>query len=910
MQAVQILLSLSFVSTVSGNMCVICAAGKYRVGGSFLSPCLSCPANTFSARAASACEACPMHTFSAPGSASCEPDACVDDVAVAGCLCAAGSTGADGGPCTACGRDSFKNRTGSSNCTSCAVNETSAEGSAGCVCKKDYFGVSGDCAACPLELVSAQNSSECFCGDGALLRNGTCAAILPVRLHLTGVFGVAQPVMSPDEIKNATTALVLELSTRLNTSAAALDVTTWTDANDTRVRYSAGFSWTGVFPNNTHVMTDAETEGAKEALVFELAKVYNTSIDLADVKTWTDGNSTSVRYSVNISWTGVFPNNTQMMTDAEIEGAKEALVLELAKLYNTSADLLDVTTWTDGNETSVRYTVKLLVTGALDTPGPRPMSAEEVEAAKTALALEAAELYNTTTDSVHVTAWTSDDNSVHYRVNVSWTGAFEDPPDPPHVMSAAEIEAAKEALVLELAKLYDTSAHLVEVETWTDANGTRVHVSVYILLDGPESLNVTTGFPLLTQVKVDYEYGQMVYGKFRRCPTNKRVVNGSCACVAGYHERDGACESCSRGTYKDVTANTECLECAGNTYSGAAAGVCDECPPFSFEIEGHTRCVCRDGFILFRNECVEQQTFVTLEAELRHNDSSLLMLNVSTKLIASISSRFDVDPSLLFVTVEETSAGVYLAPAIEATTTPTPTSSTPAETETPETSTPAPNNESQAAGRRLLQLDNATRNDTTTPRPPDYFVRRIAITCVCPEGSAVCDQCLSLQDECYALEDTEVCGNKGSGVRRVGYVDYTGKLNVCAEGQVLQTDLFTRSKVCADKSTDAIALWMILLFVLLFVILISALGARFNLHHMIYVRWMPRGVSDGAIGWKGAPEYEKVPSGVRYPTPERPPAYAPPPDAHHPRGIIRWPVNPTAPPPTHAYALYELHFNK
>jgi hypothetical protein len=1193
------LLMLSFVSTVSGNVCVICAAGKYRFGRSSLAPCLHCPANTFSAvHGASACQACPMHTFSAPGSALCEPDACVDGVVVTGCLCVPGSTGDNGGPCTACGRDTFKNRTGSSACLACAPNETSANGSVGCVCEENYFGVSGDCAACPLELVSPQNSSECFCGDGGLLSNGTCAVILPVRVHLTGVFGDdTNAPMTPAEVESATAALVQELSKMLNVSADTLDVTTWTDANDTTVRYSAQLSWTGVFPNNTnasdamtdgeieaakgdlvlelvkvyntnigltdvktwtdgnstsvrysvniswtgvfpeparapHVMTDGEIEAAKGDLVLELAKVYNTNIDLPDVKTWTDGNSTSVSYSVNISWTGVFPdpprtphvmpddeieaakgdlvlelakvyntnidlpdvktwtdanstsvhysvniswngvfedtnsstgmspdeiegakqvlilelaktyntsadlvyvhtwtdvNDTSVhykveilttgvlpapprapyvMTDVEIEDAKTVLRLELAKVYNTTTDLLDVTAWSEGNETSVRYRVKLLVTGALkdangppvmsveeieaaktalllelatvyntstdlldittwsegdetsvryrvkllvtgaleDANGPHVMSAEEIEAAKKALALEVAKLYNTTTDFVHVSTWTDDNGtSVQYRVNVSWTGAFDNPADPPYVMSAAEIEAAKQALVLELAKLYNTSAHLVEVETWTDANGTRVHVSVYIFLDGPESLNVTGKFPLLTQVKVDYEYGQIVHGKFRQCPMNMRVVNGSCECVAGYHERDGVCEACSRGTYKEVTANTECLECAGNTYSGAAAGVCSECPPFAFEIEAHTRCVCRDGFILFRNECVEQQpSFVTLEAELRHNGSSLLMLNISTKLIASISSRFDIDATMLFVTVDETSEGVYLAPAIEATTTPTPTSSTtaaettamesstpapveaetaamesstpaPVEAETAamESSTPAPNNESQAAGRRLLQLDTATRNDTTTPRPPDYFVRRITIACVCPEGSAVCEQCLALQDECYALEDTEFCGKKSSGVRRVGYVDYTGKLNVCAEGQVLQTDLFTRSKVCADKSSDAIALWMILLFVLLFVILISALGTRFKLHHMIYVRWMPRGVSDGTIHWKGAPLYEKVPLAIVHPVPERPPPYRPPDAGFRRRETPRgFPTDPTAPPLNKAYALYELHFNK
>ena len=1067
MQSLHILMTLSFVSSVSGSTCVICDAGKYRFGGSFVASCLSCPANTFAARGAAACQACPLHTFSAPGSASCEPDGCVDGFVVTGCLCMPGSTGPNGGPCTACARDTFKNTTGPSACAACARNETATNGSVGCVCARDYFGVSGACAACPAGLVSPQNSSECFCEDDALLYNGSCVVVLPVRVHVTGVLGgdAAPPApMTPEEIGRATATLVDELSKLLNTSGDALDVTTWTDANDTRVRYRAGLSWTGVFPNHTngsHVMTDAEIEGAKEALVLELTKLYNTSIHLPDVKTWTDGNSTSVHYSVNISWTSVFPdppraphvmtdaeiedaktallleltnvyntstdlsdvttwtdgNSTSVhysvniswtgvfedtnssnvmspdeiegakqalilelaklyntsadlvyvqtwtdandtsthykveiltrgvfpdppraphvMTDAEIEDAKTALLLELAKLYNTTTDLLDVTTWTEGNETSVHYRVELLVTGVLEeeAKGPHVLSAKEIEAAKKALALEVAKLYNTTTDSVDVTAWTdANDNSVHYRVNVSWTGAFDNPPDPPHVMSPEEIEAAKQAVALELATLYGTSVGLVQVETWTDANGTRVHVSAYILVDGLDDRNVTTGESrLLSQVHVEKEYGQMVSGRFKRCPMNMRVVNGSCACFMGYRERDGACESCSRGTYKEVTANTECLECDGNTYSGAAADVCSACPPFSFEIEAHTRCVCEVGFLLFRNECVEQEpTFVSLEAVLRHNGSSLLILNVDTKLISSISTKFDIDPTMLFVTVNETSEAVYLEPPIETTTpaettpettpepettpaleletetsTPAPELETPAET-TPETetSTPAPalfpSNlpPSVPLMRRLLQMPtaNETSSTTSTPRPADYYVRRVTITCVCPQGTAMCDECLKLQDECFALEDAEFCGTKGSGERRVGYVDYTGKQKVCAEGQVLQTDVFTRSKVCADKAADTASLWIIILLVVLFVILVTVLGARFKLHHILYVRWMPRGVSHDTLDW-GAPKYEAVPSA-------RPPAYRPASAGYSgtPRGA------PSAPP--FAYTLYELHFNK
>ena len=98
MQAVHILLTLSFLSSVSVNMCVLCPAGKYKLGGSSMVTCVDYPEHTFAATlGAWACEACPTYTFSATGSASCAPDACVDDVVVTGCLCTVGNTGTNGG---------------------------------------------------------------------------------------------------------------------------------------------------------------------------------------------------------------------------------------------------------------------------------------------------------------------------------------------------------------------------------------------------------------------------------------------------------------------------------------------------------------------------------------------------------------------------------------------------------------------------------------------------------------------------------------------------------------------------------------------------------------------------------------------------------------------------------------------
>jgi len=650
MQAVQLLLTLSLVSTVSGNMCVFCAAGKYRFGGSSIAPCLPCPANTFSASAASAeCETCPMHTFSAPGSASCEPDACVDDVPVAGCLCPAGSTGADGGPCTACGRDTFKNRTGSSNCTSCAANETSAEGRGGCVCMENYFGVSGACAACPLQLVSPENSTECFCTDGALLRDGKCGSTFPVRLHLTGAF----------------------------------------------------------------------------------ANITNTS------------------------------------------------------------------------------------------------------------------------------------------------------------MSPAEIEDAKAAIVLALATQYNTSAHLVQIETWTDETG-RVHVSVHISFDSADSfaaaelmnVNNTVVSQGIVQWKVELEYGQIEYGQFVRCAAGMRVVNGSCACVAGYQERGGACVACSAGSYKALTAKTECLQCAGNGYSRAASPNCTECPPFALQIQGHTRCVCGVGFVLYNNECVElEPAYVRLGADLSSVNASLLLSDLTVNVIAAIVGLFDVNPDMLFVSVDVT-VPVYLQPTTTAAATSTPPPE--GETSTPpegETSTPPP--EGAGARRRLLQ------NSSTTPIPPDSFRRRVTISCVCPKGiGSLCDQCLLLQEECFPVEGTEFCGEKDSGRRIDGYLDYTGvQQNACADGEVLVTDVLSRSKVCVTKSTDTNLFLIIVVVASVSVLLLTAFAVRFR--HRIYVLLMPRAADAGVMNWKYA----------------QPLAPEPAPNWHTPLAVPALDAK-------SAHVMYKLQFNK
>ena len=199
----RVLLLLSFVSVCAGKMCVLCPVDKYNLNVSSFHLCVDCEANTFATgRGAWKGAQCPRYTTSAPGSVSCQPDACVEDEEVPGCLCRSGSTGAVGGPWTACAVGTFMTSAGPAACVPCARNETSGNGSAACVCAQNYVGVSGTCAACREGLVSPHNISQCFGPAGQFLRNGVCVSLFPERLHLMGVLP-SSGEMSAAEIEAA-----------------------------------------------------------------------------------------------------------------------------------------------------------------------------------------------------------------------------------------------------------------------------------------------------------------------------------------------------------------------------------------------------------------------------------------------------------------------------------------------------------------------------------------------------------------------------------------------------------------------------------------------------------------------------------------------------------------------------------
>ncbi|NBW88860.1 MAG: hypothetical protein EBR51_02930, partial [Gammaproteobacteria bacterium] len=76
-------------SGADGGPCAPCAAGKYKPDAG-AAPCTTCPAGKYSAPGAGTCSNCPESASSPSGSTR-----------VTDCKCAAGHSGADGGPCTA-----------------------------------------------------------------------------------------------------------------------------------------------------------------------------------------------------------------------------------------------------------------------------------------------------------------------------------------------------------------------------------------------------------------------------------------------------------------------------------------------------------------------------------------------------------------------------------------------------------------------------------------------------------------------------------------------------------------------------------------------------------------------------------------------------------------------------------------
>ena len=139
----------------TGQVDVFCNAGYVENEQT----CNACEAGTYQASALEPCTSCPSNSFSASAS-----------TAYTDCKCNAGYTGPDGGNCTACQANTYKNVSGSSQCEACTLYSTSPAGSVNitdCVCDADYVHAGdGSCdRVCAAGFEASLNESLCVaCG--------------------------------------------------------------------------------------------------------------------------------------------------------------------------------------------------------------------------------------------------------------------------------------------------------------------------------------------------------------------------------------------------------------------------------------------------------------------------------------------------------------------------------------------------------------------------------------------------------------------------------------------------------------------------------------------------------------------------------------------------------------------------
>lgn len=175
------------------TQCIRCAPGKFKSRDMLFMPCTLCPENTFSSvPGASTCDICAPFSSSAVGSSRCTFATCHLDNYNDGCLCPPGTSGPDGGPCSACAAGTYKNASGASPCDDCGSTKTSVPGSSSCFCRANFSTAeNGECLPCMNGMISRENSTSCFCPNGTSLIDGRCARIHTDGLRLRGFVSLA-----------------------------------------------------------------------------------------------------------------------------------------------------------------------------------------------------------------------------------------------------------------------------------------------------------------------------------------------------------------------------------------------------------------------------------------------------------------------------------------------------------------------------------------------------------------------------------------------------------------------------------------------------------------------------------------------------------------------------------------------
>ena len=95
------------------------------------------------------------------------------------------------------------------------------------------------------------------------------------------------------------------------------------------------------------------------------------------------------------------------------------------------------------------------------------------------------------------------------------------------------------------------------------------------------------------------------------CFSNGSVKNtGSCLCVPGFYFKDGICEICPRGFYKELKGNQACVKCGTNSYSN----------------RNGTKCSCNVGTYRLRTEA-RQYSSTCYSSKPRHFE----LISISSK---------------------------------------------------------------------------------------------------------------------------------------------------------------------------------------------------------------------------------------------------------------------------------------
>ena len=128
--------------------CSNCTVGLYaeNYGSKGPDSCFACPAGQWSPEGSPDCKMCPVNSAAQARSGS-----------ISNCICDAGYTGPNGGPCLPCEAGKYKATNGSAACTPCAFGSDSVSGQTACTCTERFFASGGACAPRDASPVTVNN---------------------------------------------------------------------------------------------------------------------------------------------------------------------------------------------------------------------------------------------------------------------------------------------------------------------------------------------------------------------------------------------------------------------------------------------------------------------------------------------------------------------------------------------------------------------------------------------------------------------------------------------------------------------------------------------------------------------------------------------------------------------------------